>query len=134
MDFHSCEYCKKAMDEEGKDRVAHVRPRRYHPISSGDITLRLNNGATYIVPDMILHYICDHSWRPPQRFINDVLDRPFIHTSVPLPPSPPPRIGYLHASDLELNQGSVPLLFVARLEIILHEAVQCDGRLQARSC
>lgn len=54
MGFHVCEFCGNAS-------------------SSGDVTLAFENGHRYTMPDMILHYIAIHNYRPPDNFIRDVL-------------------------------------------------------------
>lgn len=55
MGFHVCEYCKS-------------------DTSSGDVTIRMKSGKIWQVPDMILHYVADHNYRPPHEFVNDILD------------------------------------------------------------
>lgn len=55
MGFHVCEYCK-------------------NETSSGDVTLEFENGHIYEMPDMILHYIAEHSWVPSKSFMDDVLN------------------------------------------------------------
>ncbi len=54
MGFHVCEYCQKET-------------------SSGDVVLNFKNGHSYIIPDMILHYIADHDYVPPPEFCEDIL-------------------------------------------------------------
>lgn len=54
MGFHVCEYCQ---DET----------------SSGHVRVSFSSGRTWEMPDMILHYVADHDFRPPDEFMKDVL-------------------------------------------------------------
>lgn len=49
------------------------RHHKYHRAEAGETKLRFANGNLWIFPNLILHFINDHSWLPPQEFINDVM-------------------------------------------------------------
>lgn len=48
-------------------------------LGSAEIRVNSKSGKSYACPTMIYHYIKDHSYKPPEEFINAVLD-----LSVPL--------------------------------------------------
>jgi hypothetical protein len=53
MGFHVCKYCKSAT-------------------GSGDVLLPFASGRTYLVPDLLVHYVSVHHYLPPPHFIADV--------------------------------------------------------------
>lgn len=55
--FHRCEICKEGT-------------------GSGEIRVIGKNGLVYAAPMMIVHYIQDHLYLPPDEFIQAVLDSP----------------------------------------------------------
>ncbi len=59
MGFHTCKFCDKAT-------------------SSGDVTLRFTSGHTWVMPDMILHYVAEHDYQPPAPFVEDVLGGAYV--------------------------------------------------------
>lgn len=120
MGFHVCQFCRG--NKESK----------YSITSSGDVFLSFNSGRSYIMPDMILHYIYDHGWVPPQEFIDDIMHgeiaetgrRQTRETTGPIP------VGYLKGS---FKQGNVPAGFVEKLEILMVAASQSGDRFQTKS-
>ena len=60
------------------------------------------------MPDMILHYITDHHWLPPAKFIEDVMR----HSVVERNASETQKVGYLSGP---FDIGMVPDGFVAIL-------------------
>ncbi len=68
MGMHPCSYCYPDIGVP-LDQSRHI----YNSSSSGDITLTLPNGDIFEMPDMILHYVFDHGWLPPEVFIVDIL-------------------------------------------------------------
>ncbi|KKU33379.1 MAG: hypothetical protein UX47_C0004G0024 [Candidatus Collierbacteria bacterium GW2011_GWA2_46_26] len=65
--MHMCVYCLE--DHGFTEHLEHI----YDPSSTGDIILVFPNGDRFEMPDMVLHYVFDHQWLPPQEFIVDVL-------------------------------------------------------------
>ena len=63
MGWHTCEFCPQEPTET-----------RFKNTSSGDVNLTFTNGHRWVMPDMILHYVADHSWLPPQDFMDDVIN------------------------------------------------------------
>ncbi|MFA6593882.1 MAG: hypothetical protein WCT16_01360 [Candidatus Buchananbacteria bacterium] len=125
MGFHVCEFCHT----DGKEN-------RFSHLSSGDVNLTFANGHRWVMPDMILHYIADHRWQPPQEFINDVMTQPLsqhgrlqtrgisineIFNGT--------RIGYLSG---ELTTGPVPADFIEKLEELMKLAAQSGNRAQTK--
>lgn len=121
MGFHVCEYC--GWTPKSKPRFSHL--------SSGDVTLVFDNGGSWQMPDMILHYIADHDWQPPADFISDVTNQNLVAggraqtKSVDRPIS----IAYLSGP---YQKGVVPQGFVERLESLMREAASQGDRIQYR--
>lgn len=132
MGFHTCEYC---VDKGIEPRFGHL--------SSGDVNLTFTNGDRWVMPDMILHYVADHNWPPPQKFIEDVMtgelaqcdrqqtrgmtltaifeNRNKIYEAV--------KVGYLSGS---LTTGPVPEGFVEKLEELMKKAGAMGLRAQTK--
>lgn len=119
MGWHDCEY-------------SHHRSNRYPTTSSGDVTLTFDSGRSWEMPDMVLHYVADHNWLPPQPLVDDVMNHQLIagdrrqtrSVSVPTP------VGYLHGP---FPTGTVPDGFIERLESLMDQADHSGGRLQSKS-
>lgn len=117
MGFHVCEYCT------ADDRKAET--------SSGDVTLSFANGRKYVMPDMIQHYVRDHGFKPPQNFVDDVLNSEFVGGSRTQTRSvtEPEKVGYLSGN---FERGSVPEQFLTKLEELMREAAANGGREQTK--
>lgn len=63
MGCHYCEYCKDKRENTNK----------FSNESSVEFFLPFSSGRIYQVPGMILHYIADHEYQPPDEFISDVM-------------------------------------------------------------
>lgn len=119
MGFHVCEYCKKG------------QKNKHHNTSSGDVTLHFGSGRSYVMPDMILHYVVDHGWVPPGEFINDVMNDKVVESDrVQMRGCGSKAIGYLKG---KFETGSVPNGFVEKLAILMAAAEQNGYRLQTKS-
>ena len=68
--FHVCSLCKNI--EKGVPVVAYKDEKR----QAGYYEIRVwgKNGKVYAAPSLIMHYILQHGYRPPQEFINAVMD------------------------------------------------------------
>jgi hypothetical protein len=120
MGFHICEYCTNVN-----------RKSEFSNMSSGDVTLTFDSGRSWMMPDMILHYVADHNWQPPGDFVNDVMKHQLVGSqrlqtkSVSIPT----RIGYLIGP---FNTGFVPKRFVRRLQSLMADADRLGNRTQYR--
>jgi len=70
---HTCEYCFPGGDEELNEKIetSEIEPSEElfeNVLSSGDYFL-----GEYMWPDMLLHYIHDHNYLPPQDFIDFIM-------------------------------------------------------------
>lgn len=128
MGFHACEFC---------DAVS-VTKNKFNHLSTGDVNLTFANGHRWVMPDMILHYLADHDWLPPQEFINDVLgvelaDSGRIQTRGIMMSIGDiyqgQRIGYLVGS---FERGVVPDGFAERLELLMKKAGDMGYRAQTK--
>jgi hypothetical protein len=70
--FHYCQFCKDelAMNTGAEMRAARLVGR----IGSAEIRVVSQNGRTYAAPMMIYHYVTAHNYRPPDEFIQAVLE------------------------------------------------------------
>ena len=93
--------------------------------------MNFSSGDSYVMPDMILHYIFDHGWVPPKRFIDDVMNREVISSDrEQMRGSGLAAIGYLRKS---FEAGNVPEGFIEKLEVLMVAASQSGDRLQTKS-
>ena len=113
MGFHICEYCTGEHAET----------------SSGDVILKFANGNTYMMPDMILHYVADHGYLPPEQFVDDVLHCAFAAGERLQTKGFPEKVGYLSG---EFAQGRAPQGFFTRLWSLMRLADKHGSRVQTR--
>ena len=116
MGFHTCEYCTGEKAET----------------SSGDVTLKFDGGAAFVVPDMITHYVRDHGFQPPKSFVDAVMNRELIggdRRQTRGVAAAPEEVGYLRG---EFPKGEVPPSFLAKLERVIELASRDGGRAQTR--
>jgi hypothetical protein len=120
MGFHICEY--GGSEAHGK----------YPTSSSGDVRLTFDSGRIWIMPDMILHYVADHHWLPPEDFIHDIMHATYVvgKRSQTKSPAPPPiPVGYVKG---EFVSGDVPEGFVEKLQSLMQAAADNSHRIQYR--
>lgn len=70
--FHVCDFCKKP--KNGIPIITYKGVKRevgYYEIRVWD-----ENGNMYAAPSLILHYILEHDYKPPQDFIDAVMNSP----------------------------------------------------------
>lgn len=129
MGFTRCKLCCGGdpfqRDLAPKDRVF----VRYSSISSDDPVLFFTNGMVYRVSGLILHYIADHSWRPPERFITSVMNYTLVDgkqlqgSRLYEVLNTMQNIGYLKEGDIEKSRRGVPRKFLTRLERFVKKAL-----------
>lgn len=113
MGFHVCEYCN-------------------NETSSGDVILAFRNGNIYVMPDMIIHYVEQHDYQPPQSFIEDVMSGQLANGERRSNDGwkvTQGGIGYLSG---EYLRGSVPHLFIYVLAGMMALAAKQGNRRQTR--
>lgn len=118
MGFHLCEYCEKG------------QKNKYPSTSSGDVMLHFDSGRSYIMPDMVLHYIVDHNWAPPVEFVDDVMNSKVVESGREQYRGAMVSVGYLKGA---FKTGSVPAGFSVKLEILMAAASQSGDRFQTKS-
>lgn len=71
--FHRCEFCDyNGVDEAlltNKEALLTNKPG----LGSAEIHVTSQDGKTYSAPNLICHYIAEHSYKPPDEFIDTVL-------------------------------------------------------------
>jgi hypothetical protein len=74
--FHVCELCNISDDAWFEKRVSE-NPDNAHWAAIGDGEIRVIGAtAIYAAPTLIYHYVVDHQYRPPDEFIDAVLNSP----------------------------------------------------------
>ncbi|QQG47872.1 MAG: hypothetical protein HY044_02180 [Candidatus Woesebacteria bacterium] len=104
------------------------RDHKYRHAKAGETTIRFDDGHIWTFPNLILHYIHDHKWLPPENFVKDVMEghlsfSPFGNQEVV-----PQRVGYLAESDFV--QGEIPKGLVDRLQNLIEQVSQHDDDLR----
>ena len=113
MGTHACEYCHGVS-----------KGNQFSHLSSEDVILYFENGNSWMMPAMILHYIADHQWKPPQEFVDDVMNSKLTDTARRWTldiseTSEPQKVGYLSGP---FEEGSVPDGFVGKLQALMQQA------------
>jgi len=67
--FHQCPFCPKG---EGKIYMNILGKKRL--LGSAELVIEGEGGAMYIAPTLIIHYISEHKYKPPEQFENAVFD------------------------------------------------------------
>jgi len=100
--------------------------------SSGDVFLQFDSGVLWQMPDMILHYVADHEWLPPQEFVNDVMKSSLMGAERWQTKSitKSRKVGYLEG---EFARGIVPEGFVEKLEELMEKASGDEFKVQYRN-
>ena len=70
--FHICEFCPKPPTVLSKQGIPMIAPPP-GTTGNGEIRVPGANAKTYAAPVLILHYVVEHQYLPPQEFINAVL-------------------------------------------------------------
>jgi hypothetical protein len=124
--FHTCEFCSR----EGRTPAT----------SSGETELAFEGGLTFIVPDMLTHYVLEHHYQPPPEFVDAVLHRRLLggHRAQAKGPGPhkgpaasPVKVGWLYSDDYP-RADKVDVEFLAALTRVLREANHMGLRTQTR--
>lgn len=71
--WHACPLCPRSA---GTDPVPYPLvisdPRGDFPVGHGEIRVLGPSGRRYAAPEMIIHYVEEHGYRPPQDFVDGV--------------------------------------------------------------
>ncbi|MEZ0259616.1 MAG: hypothetical protein ACAH80_01315 [Alphaproteobacteria bacterium] len=134
MGFHRCEYMTREEAEKLNLRNKDV------VYSSGDVTLCFSSGNSWVMPDMAKLYV-EIGWKPPQDFINDVMNSKLVESN----DDPtcgtrarPMAIGYLKPATDPLPKPfainpDLPAGFLQKMEGLMKEAEDMGYRGQTRS-
>lgn len=118
MGFHTCGFCG-------------------NETSSGDVILKFDNGRTWTMPDMILHYIAEHDYRPDHMFVEDVAMGELVggEREQTKGADEPRKVGYLSAGDFDVwgaKDIATKGMFFMRLWELMREATKMGNRRQTR--
>jgi hypothetical protein len=65
LGFHPCHFCD--------NRFIHVTcVQREVPLGSAELLIPSTHDVVYTTPDLVIHYIAEHGYRPPDEFIEAV--------------------------------------------------------------
>jgi hypothetical protein len=67
--FHPCPFCVSY-----SFGVTASRKGESLTLGSAEVWVEAKDGKIYAAPDLIYHYVAEHDYRPPQEFINALLD------------------------------------------------------------
>lgn len=70
--FHTCELCVPRINAP----ISVKKDDETIQLGSSEIRVIGNNGKMYASPDLIYHYIADHNYKPPEEFLQAVLNGP----------------------------------------------------------
>jgi hypothetical protein len=71
--YHYCEFCPPPRFERTEAVVVRMieTPGTF---GNGEIRVKGSNGLTYVAPTLILHYVEQHHYSPPDEFVHAVLN------------------------------------------------------------
>lgn len=72
--WHFCNLCPKP-PEPMPQPITVKSPEGDFPVGHGEIRVEGRNGVRYAAPDMIAHYVLEHGYRPPEEFIEAVVQQ-----------------------------------------------------------
>lgn len=72
--FHWCNLCPPPDDSSKRWTAELPGPGGPYPLGSGEIRVRATGGTRYAAPDLVVHYVTEHRYRPPGEFIAAVLE------------------------------------------------------------
>lgn len=67
--FHRCEFCPRPDDLSWAPPTSSHDDEGEFIVGGAEIRVAGAAGITYAAPDMIIHYITDHGYRPPDQFL-----------------------------------------------------------------
>lgn len=76
--LHRCEFCVSPERSSRKPATSLHDEKGEFVVGGAEIRVPSPSGVTFAAPDMIIHYVTDHGYRPPDEFL-DALRR------IPLP-------------------------------------------------
>jgi hypothetical protein len=71
--FHRCSLCPQPAPPELAEPTSVRSSGGDYFVGSAEIRVRGRNGVQYAAPDMIVHYVTAHRYRPPDDFVAAVL-------------------------------------------------------------
>jgi hypothetical protein len=71
--FHHCNLCPLPAEGQFPEPVTVATPDGEVMVGHGEIRVTGEDGVTYASPDLIVHYVTVHRYRPPQKFVDAVL-------------------------------------------------------------
>jgi hypothetical protein len=69
--YHPCDFCDKPQISYSGESLG-----RELLLGSAEIRVPGNNGKIYAAPNLIYHYVADHSYRPPDEFVDALMTEP----------------------------------------------------------
>jgi hypothetical protein len=72
--WHFCNLCPKPAEPMPAPVTVKSDAGEF-PVGHGEIRIEGKNGVRYAAPDMIAHYVLEHRYRPPEEFIEAVVQQ-----------------------------------------------------------
>ena len=69
---HYCEFCPPMITKPIKDRIVHEVVRDC-PSGNGEIHVKGSEGVMFVAPVLLVHYVAEHNYLPPEQFVSAVL-------------------------------------------------------------
>lgn len=74
--FQECEFCELSWSEWGKNHPSYGEQAKLMSLGDGEIRVIGKSSSVYAAPALIYHYVVEHHYKPPQEFIDAVLNGP----------------------------------------------------------
>jgi hypothetical protein len=74
--WHRCNLCPPSEEPGRPSPTTVTSPDGEYLVGHGEIRVEGEKGARYAAPDMIVHYVREHGYQPPDYFIDAVLSLP----------------------------------------------------------
>jgi hypothetical protein len=73
--WHYCNLCPRTTNSDLPPPTTAGVPEDDYPVGDGEIRVPGTEGVRYAAPDMLVHYVRVHGYRPPHVFVDAVLRR-----------------------------------------------------------
>lgn len=72
--WHYCNLCPRPAGPVPPP-ITVTSPSGDFPVGSGEIRVDAEDGVRYAAPDMVAHYVIEHRYRPPDAFVQAVVEQ-----------------------------------------------------------
>lgn len=72
--YHRCQLCPPSHAESRPSPTRAKDGEEEFLLGDAEVRVRASNGAVYAAPNLIVHYVAEHKYRPPAALLGAVLD------------------------------------------------------------